>query len=105
MAEERKDEARGDSDVKHDRRRPGRVAYGNPNLIRLLRRSFDTMPQQEAEDGLEAAPASPAAEEARITDSTDDLGPSRGIAFGVALVAPLWVLIGAVVWLLWKGVP
>lgn len=101
MTEEREGQARTDGDVKHDRRRPGRVDYSHPSLIRMLRGSFDT-DQPSPEDGdLDASSPDAASEELRVTDSTDDLGPSRGIAFGIALVAPIWALIIAAVWLLW----
>ena len=64
-----------------DRRRPGRID-ANPALIPLLRG--------------EAAPTPDA-----TFDGSDDLAPSRGIAFGVLLSIPAWIgIVRSGIWLL-----
>jgi hypothetical protein len=72
-------------DVLHDRRRPGRVAYGNPWLIRLLRRQF-----------FHETPIPPTIAEPRGRigeadhENSDALAPARGIFLGIILAAFLW---------------
>ncbi len=46
-----------------------------------------------------AYPAHPAIEPALLQDSGDAAPPLLGIAFAVALSIPLWMIIGAAIWL------
>lgn len=84
-------------DVLHDRRRPGRVAYGNPWLIRFLRRQF-----------LHETPIPPAIADPRGRigeadhDHSDALAPARGILLGIIFAAFLWGGIAFSGWLLYR---
>jgi hypothetical protein len=77
------------SDVAEDRRRPGRAEV-NPHLIPMLRDPA----------GLDS--------DLLLRDSTDpspdrqDLAPAIGILVGLALSVPLWAIIGALVWAIWR---
>lgn len=77
-----------DSTTISDRRRPGRVAYANPHLIALLRRSPREAPLPH---GSEADLTGSEQEEARA----DDLQSARGLAVSVALGVVFWA---AVIW-------
>ena len=68
-----------------DRRRPHRMENASPELIALMR-----------------APAKAAAEPDAVvvTDSTDDLGPAKGILLSCVLAALIWAAIGGGLWLL-----
>jgi hypothetical protein len=67
----------------HNRRRPGRVEYGNWTLIRMLRR-----------------PSSGPIEDKALDNINDDSAPFPGIVIGLLISVPIWGLIGLVVWLL-----
>ncbi len=70
----------------NDRRRPDRLRDVSPHLIPLLR----TSPTQDAFPGLSS--------EEGIAPFEDELTPARGIALGLVLSVPLWVIIGGVAW-------
>lgn len=62
-----------------ERRRPDRIEAPSPHLIALLRGSIPS--------------------ETHEPDWKGSLGPARGIAFGLLLVAPFWVGVAGVLWL------
>lgn len=68
-----------------DRRRPGRIATGNPHLIALMRRSFQADPPG-AEDELRVRAV-----------ERDDLAPARGIGLAVGIGILLWAMIAVIV--------
>lgn len=87
-------------DVKHDRRRPGRVQYTNRSLVRMLRRPFDhdgAMPPSEATD---EPPEGTLVQSSRdAIDYRSDLASAQGVVYAAIGGAVLWVIIGAVLWL------
>lgn len=98
MAEQGHRAPNSDGDVQQDRRRPGRVRYANPSLIRMLRRPFDRDAAAPLEQTDEVPPAAPAEPSQAVTDQRDDLAPAHGVFYGAIWGAFLWVIIGAVVW-------
>ena len=79
-----------------DRRRPGRVVYDTPELVKLLRRtasvelgSAEDFPRAGGELGCNNA----------IEGDGDGLRAARGILMAVILSLGCWVTIGAAVWL------
>ena len=97
MEDERSPQRRLDHDVKTDRRRPGRIKYSSPALIRMLRGTYDAALDElhRLEDGSGERPT-----EQRRAEDRDDLRPARGIAFAVGLGAASWVVIGGAIWVL-----
>lgn len=68
-----------------ERRRPGRVAYANSHLIDLMRRpATDAEPQ----------PLSLAEQ----VEDPDNLVAARGIALGILMAVPLWLVIVLLGW-------
>lgn len=63
-----------------DRRRPGRLAYVNPELVTLLREPVDAL------------------DEAESAEDWADRAPSRGIMIGMGLSSVIW-LVGIAVFL------
>lgn len=101
MVDKKSPEERPDQDVKTDRRRPGRVEYSNPALIRIMRGTYDAALHeiQRIEDDQAGKPDAEDATEGRAP-GRDDLRPARGIAFAAGLGAASWVVIGGAVWVL-----
>jgi hypothetical protein len=77
------------SSVIEDRRRPGRQD-ASPHLIPLLRDPIGTDP-----DALLREPTDPSSDR-------KELAPAIGILVGLALSVPLWGLIGALMWAIWR---
>lgn len=101
MTDERSPRRNPDHELKTDRRRPGRVEYANPVLIRMLRGTYDAA-LHEAELLREAGAArnEETAAPGVAVDEPDDLRAARGIAFTVGVGAVFWLIIGIVTWLL-----
>ncbi len=74
--------------TKAERRRPGRIASPDVELIPLMRKP------RPPEDVLE--------EMAEKWEPRDPVLPARGIALGVVLCVPIWLAIGAVFYQLLK---
>jgi hypothetical protein len=72
-----------------ERRRPGRVAYQLPELIRLLRKA-------KVGSDAEVLPAHHGSEIAAEAD--DPLRAAKGVATGVLLSGGLWVVLGTAFW-------
>ncbi len=66
-----------------DRRRPGRVHYAKSTLIELLRQQPSGATNEEADATYE---------------TSDSLGPARGILIGILLSLPVWCLVAAGLW-------
>ncbi len=79
-----------------DRRRPGRPAGVDPQLVPLLR----FKPSAEQVDAAQAFPSPPESAAAdAITDDADGLAAARGIALAVLISAVFWAMLGALaVW-------
>lgn len=76
-----------------DRRRPGRVAYDNPALVHMMRRSYlrEKLPPPIHEN---------TADEAQV--ATNDLNPAIGLLTASAIGATLWAIIGCGLYLLFR---
>jgi len=69
-----------------DRRRPGRHGQVSPHLTPLLRNPATADIPELCLGQVDAPPLG------------YDLGPARGLVFGLVLSVPLWAIIGGVVW-------
>ena len=78
--------------VATERRRSGRVDYQGPELIALLRQTGTDPVKVLLEEKPDVGPIAAAA------SSYDDLAPARGLLIGVVAAAPLWGIIGLLVW-------
>jgi hypothetical protein len=76
----------GGTTTRTDRRRPGRLSSIAPELVPLLRN-----------------PDSFEIDETDYETESDGLGPARGVAIGLALVTPFWILVGFGIWWYLKG--
>lgn len=101
MVDERSQQENPERDVKTDRRRPGRVAYSNPALIRMMRGTYDaTIHELHQLDEAKADSPEPKRKSEGGAPDRDDLRPARGMAFAVSAGAALWVVIGSAIWVL-----
>lgn len=82
------------TDTVIERRRPGRVEYSDPQLIKLLRGSTRLDPVTSVDICV------PFENLGTESDDRDNLAPAKGILTGLVLALPLWALIGAGAWLL-----
>ena len=74
--------------VFRERRRPGRPATVSPELVPLLRNAASVeIPEQEAHL------------DAPRDIRRDDMGPARGLAVALLLVAPFWCGVLVIWWL------
>lgn len=80
-----------DDNTLADRRRPGRMANVNPELIPLLRQSH----RESASPSLETAPGKVAEGQGISFDEqdADDLAPARGIMLAIVLGGLIWLVI------------
>ena len=75
-----------------ERRRPGRIETKNPHLISLYRRpvKVSTAADDQIADQLPTR--------TQDEEITDPLAAARGIALGIVISIPIWVLIGLAAW-------
>jgi hypothetical protein len=83
-----------DANTLPDRRRPGRVSYVNPHLIRLLRKPAEA--REIAIGSQSEHSAKPQPEE----DGPDNLGAARGVLAALAIGLVFWGVAAALVWFL-----
>lgn len=101
MVDERRPRESVDRDVKTDRRRPGRLEYSNPALIRMMRGTYDAAihERHRIDVGNAGSVDAKSASEHRAPHR-GDLRSARGTVFAVAIGAGLWVVIGGAIWVL-----
>ena len=91
-----------------DRRRPGRLEWINPALLQLLRGpvpSLDTTSREPDQCVTTLPGQSTKSVDIHPDDDTDDLAAGRGIVAGLLLSIPIWAIVGAGIWYIFRTVP
>ncbi len=76
----------------NDRRRPGRVDYRHPHLIRLLRSGASPDGKEETTASIDLDP--------KLEREPSEFAPIRGMVIGIGFSAPCWAALVGVMWLL-----